>query len=107
MSSAAPRQAIAIIAPAIAGIETAGEPSESVWNAAPTVTNVAAMTAMPPPCGVGAECDDRAFGFAKATRVSHGNKATVNTAVSSAATTTVAALTNPSRLLVAAIIIFV
>jgi hypothetical protein len=33
---------------------------------------VAAMTAIPPPCGVGDLCDERAFGFASACRRSTG-----------------------------------
>ena len=33
---------------------------------------VAAITAMPPPCGVGTPCEERAFGLARAMRLSHG-----------------------------------
>jgi hypothetical protein len=35
-------------------------------NAAPDTMRVAATTAMPPPCGVGSLCDERAFGSATA-----------------------------------------
>ena len=38
---------------------------------------VAAITAMPPPCGVGTLCDERAFGLASAILCSHGRIATM------------------------------
>ena len=41
-------------------------PSEKIASATPTAPIVAAMTAMPPPCGVGVRCDERAFGLASA-----------------------------------------
>src|SRR5262249_664029 len=40
--------------------------------AAHTTIVVATMTAIPPPCGVGSRCDDRAFGLANAYRASSG-----------------------------------
>ena len=38
---------------------------------------VAAITAMPPPCGVGSVCEERALGLASAMRCSHGRIATM------------------------------
>src|SRR5262249_18006893 len=47
---------------------------------------VAAITPMPPPCGVGLLCEDREFGCAKATRASSLHEQIMMTALSSAAT---------------------
>jgi hypothetical protein len=51
-------------------IAATGEPGAASNNrsakAAPTTTVTAAITAMPPPCGVGVRWDDRTFGLASA-----------------------------------------
>ena len=41
-------------------------PREKIASATATAPSVAATTAMPPPCGVGVRCDERAFGLASA-----------------------------------------
>ena len=65
MSSAAPTHAMTTAAPKTATSGVAGETARlNRPNAVAAM--VAAMTAMPPPCGVGVRCDDRAFGFASA-----------------------------------------
>ena len=52
---------------------------------------VAAMTAMPPPCGVGSRCDERAFGLASAMRCSQGLSVMMTATLTTAATANVAA----------------
>jgi len=53
----------------------------------PTVTIiVAAITAMPPPWGVGLRWEDRAFGRARAWRRSSGSSNTIKTLLKTAAT---------------------
>ena len=52
---------------------------------APATTTVAPITAMPPPCGVGTRCDERAFGLASACLTSNGRIARVTPAESNAA----------------------
>ena len=51
----------------------------------PATSSVAAITAMPAPCGVGMRCEDRAFGLASACRNSNGRIAQVRAAESIAA----------------------
>ena len=46
-------------------------------STAPATSSVAAITAMPAPCGVGMRCDDRALGVASACRNSSGRIAQV------------------------------
>ncbi|WGR97363.1 hypothetical protein MTX26_23390 [Bradyrhizobium sp. ISRA443] len=48
---------------------------------------MATVTAMPAPCGVGTLCDERAFGFASATRSSIGRVAWISMAEIDAART--------------------
>ena len=48
---------------------------------------VAAITAMPPPCGVATVCEERASGLASAMRCSHGRIATMIATLIAAATT--------------------
>ena len=52
--------------------------------------SVAAITAMPAPCGVGMRWDERAFGLASAIRTSSGRIAHVRTPDDSAASTVAA-----------------
>ena len=84
MSSAKPTAAMNRVAPKTAtGIFIRPVPA-SAMTAAATIS-VAAITAMPAPCGVGMRWEDRAFGFASATRRSSGRIAHVTTADNSAA----------------------
>src|ERR1700733_284513 len=46
---------------------------------------VAATTAIPPPCGVGILCEERAFGRARAWRSSNGRSAIIDKALIAAA----------------------
>ena len=52
---------------------------------------MAAITAIPPPCGVGTVCDERAFGLASAMRCSQGRIATMIARLIAAAKTKTAA----------------
>src|SRR6185437_561575 len=56
-----------------------------------TTTNVAAITAKPPPCGVGTLCDDRALGRASAWCWSTGCNSQINTMLISAEATNTSA----------------
>ncbi len=69
MNSVAPKTAKGMLASPV---------PTSAMEAAAT-TSVAATTAMPAPCGVGMRWEDRAFGFASATRSSSGRIADVMT----------------------------
>ena len=59
---------------------------------------VAAITAMPPPCGVGTVCEERALGLASAMRCSHGRIATMIATVIAAAKTKAALAATASKL---------
>ncbi len=62
MSSANPTSAISTVAPTSAGgIATLAQAAQ-----AEATSSVAAITAMPAPCGVGMRCEERAFGRASA-----------------------------------------
>jgi hypothetical protein len=65
MSSAKPVTAMNSVAAKIAsGIFSSGAPVPIMMAA--VASSVAAITAMPAPCGVGTRCDERAFGRASA-----------------------------------------
>ena len=68
------------------GIVSATVPIPAIT--APATTSVAAITAMPAPCGIGMRCEDRAFGVASACRSSTGRIAHVIRAESAAAAST-------------------
>ena len=68
------------------GILSAAVPAQAVT--VPATSSVAAITAMPAPCGVGMRCEDRAFGVASACRNSTGRIAQVMPAESTAAAST-------------------
>ena len=74
------------------GIFISAAPANAMTTTA--AISVAAITAMPPPCGVGIRCEERAFGLASATRMSSGRIAHVRTPDNSAAGTAAA---NDSR----------
>jgi O-antigen ligase len=59
-------------------------------NTLPDTAMLAPTTAIPPPCGVGTLCDERAFGFGTAYRASQGLNATISDALSVAATAKIA-----------------
>ena len=75
----------------------AAEAAEADRHKAPqAATMVAATTAMPPPCGVGTVCDERAFGLASAMRCNQGRIATmIATLIAAANTKAAAAATAP------------
>ena len=62
-----------------------GPPRRRTAMTAPATISVAAITAMPAPCGVGMRCEERALGVASACRNISGRIAQVMTADSSAA----------------------
>ena len=83
-SSAKPTAAMNSVAPKTAtGIFMSAVPASAM--AAAATISVAAITAMPAPCGVGIRWEERAFGFASAMRISSGRIAHVMTADNSAA----------------------
>ena len=67
-----------ITAARIGTIESVRTPNTALANA--TAAMVAAITATPPPCGVGILCDDRTFGRAIAYRASKGRNTRTSTA---------------------------
>ena len=75
-SSAKPTAAMNSVAPKTAtGIFISAVPAKAMT--APATSSVAAITAMPAPCGVGTRCEERAFGLASACRNSSGRIAQV------------------------------
>ena len=46
--------------------------AENEQRRAPSPQSVAAMTAMPPPCGVGWRCEERAFGLRQRVALQNG-----------------------------------
>ena len=71
-SSAKPTPAMNSVAPKTASGNLHRRTRRHKAMTAPAAISVAAITAMPAPCGVGMRCDDRAFGLASATRSSSG-----------------------------------
>ena len=88
-SSAKPTAAMNSVAPKTAtGIFISAAPANAM--AVTAAISVAAITAMPPPCGVGIRWEERAFGLASAIRTSIGRIAHVRTPDNSAAGTAAA-----------------
>ena len=99
MSSAAPTAAMTITAARSGNNETGAEAAEADRKRAPAAAMmVAAITAMPPPCGVGSRCEERALGLASAMRCSHGRIATMIATAITAAKTKAAMAATASKL---------
>ena len=85
---------------AATGIFISAAPAKAMTVTA--VTSVAAITAMPAPCGVGIRWEERAFGLASAIRTSSGRIAHVRTPDNSAAGTAAGSWKNTRQINTAA-----
>src|SRR5665811_726481 len=91
MSSIAPTRAMKTVAANTSQRACPPRPGTPNRTHATTTPTVAAITAIPPPCGVGVLCDERTLGCASAWRLSRGCNSQIKTTLTSAEATNTSA----------------